>query len=337
MLRNRIRKSGRQIEMNVSLILMLAVTIFMVACAENDEIRDVPPQINFKTVSLNGTKANVFGVIGAAYADSEHFGVYAFHKMKSGWDAEPYMDCVEISKVGTDWKSADTTYVWPLWGDLTFACYSPYEFGEGSVMADKDKGIKFVGFEAPTDNHHQIDLMVADMIRGARYNENPVVGVVFKHLLSQIRFTVSTKENYAGTNIDSIIINSIEIKELKTKADFNVTGSAEWEWSNHSDASVYSVLDKDSVVNLDKTVKTIASPLLVIPQNASNNKWDTDKDIVEIRYTTVFTNGIKETQTKYQSTKTEWKKGYIYTYNIVLGQREINFTPNIQPWENGDT
>src|SRR5574344_87203 len=324
---------GRRIEMKVSLILTLAVTIFMVACSENDEIREMH-QIDFKTVSQHGSKANVFGVIGATYSDAEHFGVYAFHNVNGIWDEKPYMDSVDISKVGADWKNADTSYLWPGLGYLTFACYSPYEFGKGSVIADKETGIKFIGFEAPTDCNYQIDLMTADLIKGAKYSGNPV-SVVFKHLLSQIRFTVATKENYVGTNIDSIIINNIEIKELKTKADFNVSDSAAW--SNHSGATVYRVLDVDSVVNLDKTVKTISSPLLVIPQDASDYKWDTDKDIVEIRYTTVFENGIREIQTKYLGTETEWKKGYIYNYNIVFGQREITFTPEVNPWENGNT
>lgn len=333
MLLDSVKILRRQTEMKVSLILTLALTIFMVGCSENDEIREMH-QIDFKTVSQHGSKANVFGVIGATYSDAEHFGVYAFHKVNGVWDEKPYMDSVDISKVGSDWKNADTSYLWPGSGDLTFACYSPYEFGKGSVIADTETGIKFIGFEAPTDCNYQIDLMTADIIKGAKYSGNPV-SVVFKHLLSQIRFTVSTKDNYVGTNIDSIIINNIEIKELKTKADYNVSDSAGW--SSHSGASVYRVLDVDSVVNLDKTVKTISSPLLVIPQDASNYKWDTDKDIVEIRYTTVFENGIKETQTKYLGTETEWKKGYIYNYNIVFGQREITFTPEVNLWDNGDT
>lgn len=324
---------GRKNLMKVSFILIVLVTVFLVACSEDDETR-VVHQIGFKTVSLNGSKAKVLGVIGATYSDVEHFGVYAFHKVSGVWDKKPYMDSVDISKVGIEWKNADTSYLWPGLGDLTFACYSPYEFGNGRVTADEEEGIRFVGFEAPTNPDFQIDLMAADLIKGAKYNGNPV-SVVFKHLLSQIRFTVATKENYVDTNIDSIIINSLEIKELKTKADYNVSDSAAW--SNHSGATVYRVLDVDSVVNLDKTVKTISSPLLVIPQDASNYKWNTDKDIVEIRYTTVFDNGIKETLTKYLGTETDWKTGYIYNYNIVFGQREITFTPEVNLWDNGDT
>lgn len=329
----RVKIFGRKNLMKVSFILIILVTVFLVACSEDDETR-VVHQIGFKTVSLNGSKANVFGVIGSTYSEFEHFGVYSFHKVNGVWDEITYMDSVDISKVGTEWKSADTVYLWPGLGDLTFACYSPYEFGNGRVTADKEEGIRFFGFEAPTYPDYQIDLMAADLIKGAKYSGNPV-SVVFKHLLSQIRFTVATKENYVDTNIDSIIINSLKIKELKTKADYNVSDSAAW--SNHSGATVYRVLDVDSVVNLDKTVKTISSPLLVIPQNASDYKWDTDKDIVEIRYTTVFENGIKETQTKYLGTETEWKKGYIYNYNIVFGQKEITFTPEVNPWNHGDT
>ena len=322
-------------------IVLTLVPTFM-ACTEK-EYSVEREEIGFKAVALNSTKANVFGTIGTAYNEAEHFGVYAFHELEDGsWAAANYMDKVEIEKDATDgsWRNIAKKYLWPSEGSLTFACYSPYEYN-GTVAASYIKGVSFTDFVAPTDVNEQIDLMAADLITDKKNSVAPVP-VTFRHLLSQIKFRAQSNFNYtAGTNVSAITIDKLVLHGLNTMADYATTdGTRETgSWSNYSQASDYVVVSSPVSLVIDGTTSVqVGIPILPIPQNASGYKWgqNLDIDAVEIVYTIEFDNGSTSTDTKYFSTVQEWKMGYIYTYNIRIGLNEISFDPTVENWETGN-
>lgn len=311
-------------------ILLTLLPAFM-ACAER-EFDFVPEEIGFKAVTRNATKANVFGTIGTAYNDVEHFGVYAFHEVSAdSWASAPYMNNVEIEKDTLDglWRNLEKKYFWPSEGKLTFACYSPYVF-EGTVSASQETGITVTGYLASANVKQQIDLMASDLITGYDNNVSPVP-VTFRHLLSQIKFKAQSNFNYsAGTNVSSITIDSLIIDGLNTKADYATTDGRRENgaWSNLSEPKEYCVLDSAVQLVLDgKSPVDVGIPILPIPQDISQS------NSVKIVYTITFDNGSKSTDTRYFSTVNEWQIGFIYTYTIKIGLNEISFVPNVEKWD----
>lgn len=335
--------------MKKSLLIATAVLITFGACT-NDETNP-GQEITFKSVNQKSSKALFHGPMGATYNENEHFGVFSLYN--DGTDTpKTFMDNVEIKKDGEQWRNGNVKYYWPTSGFLTFACYSPYDFIEGStddatiVSATKVGGITFTGFIAPTDSLKQIDLMVADIVTPG--TNSGVVTVTFKHILSQIKFTARTKENYLeNTNVSKIEINKVIIHNLYTKGNYSsVDGTftnGSWPLSNLSVLKDYEVLldpTNPKEIKLsggENDTVHIANPILIIPQNATETTWGTpSKDIFEIQYTVTFKEGETYTtseKTVYIQPEVEWVKGKIYIYNLEVGLNEITFTPTVQDWE----
>ena len=344
--------------MKKSLLIAAAVLITFGACTNDDS---APGQeITFKSVNQRSSKALFHGPMSATYNENEHFGVFSFYN--DGTDTpKTFMNNVEIKKDDEQWRNVNVKYYWPTSGSLTFACYSPYDFIEGStddatiVSATKDGGITFTGFIAPTDSLKQIDLMVADAITPE--TNSGVVTVTFKHILSQIKFTARTKENYkVNTNVSKIVINKVEVHKICIKGDYSSNNGTfekgNWSLSSiQSDSVDYLVLSESTnpkeislIGGINDTVH-IAKPILIIPQNGTDTNWssgDADKEdkIFEIKYTVTFKEGSTETETTSEKTayikpNSDWEKGKIYTYNLVVGLNEITFNPEVEVWDAG--
>lgn len=344
-------------EMKKFYFIATALLITLGACT-NDETNP-GQEITFKSVNQKSSKASFHGpMMDATYNENEHFGVFSFYN--DGTDApKTFMDNVEIKKDGEQWRNGNVKYYWPTSGSLTFACYSPYDFIEGStddatiVSATKDGGIAFNDFIATTDSLKQIDLMVADNVIPTE--NSGVVTVTFKHILSQIKFTARTTENYkVNTNVSKIVINKVIVHKICTKGDYSSEDGTfvkgDWSLSSElSDSLDYIVLSESTnpkeislIGGINDTVH-IAKPILIIPQNGTDTNWsdgDADKEdkIFEIKYTVTFKEGLTETtseKTAYIKPNSVWEKGKIYTYNLVVGLNEITFTPTVQDWEAG--
>lgn len=294
------------------------VAVALTSCVKNEVVTPTG-EISFKAVNYKNTKAEVYGpVSGVTYPEDEHFGVYAFHSA-NGF-ANTYMNNIEVEKYGTEdyWRHATDTYYWPKDATLKFACYSPYEFGAGTVSADAAKGVYFTGFSTTNDLSQQVDLMTSAV--SAEMSSGPVA-VPFNHLLSQIKFTVKTDKNYGPYDkVDSFRINSVKFT-VYSKADYN-NGVANY-WDNHSAPMEYNALAAQYYITKDGSLQTLGVPVMIIPQNAVT---------ITVDYTINYDN-VNIVTTDYTFTPTvTWEKNTIYTYNLTIGLDEIKFEPTVVDW-----
>lgn len=295
------------------------VAVALTSCVKNEVITP-DNEISFKAVNYKNTKAEAYGPIASTtYPTNEHFGVYAFHSA-NGF-ANTYMDNIEVQKYGTEnyWRHATDTYYWPKDATLKFACYSPYEFGAGTVSADADKGVYFTGFSTTNDLTQQVDLMTSAV--SAEYSTGSVP-VPFKHLLSQIKFTVRTDKEYGPYDkVESFRINSVKFT-VKSKANYNQAGTALW--TDRTADMEYNALAAEYYITKDGSVQTLGIPVMIIPQDAVE---------ITVNYTINYDNvNIVTTDHKF-TPAVDWAKNTVYIYNLTIGLDEIKFEPTVETWE----
>lgn len=300
------------------------VAVAFTSCVKNEVITP-DNEISFKAVNYKNTKAEAYGPIASTtYPTDEHFGVYAFSNFEP---TVQYMQNVEIEKVGADWKNATKNYYWPkeATNSLDFVAYSPFNLDpcQGTVTATYNKGIAIEDFTTTADLARQVDLMVSNVVED-QTSADGVVGIAFKHVLSQIRFTAAPKAN--DYDIDGITVNSVKFT-VKSQADYAQTGTAvQWDaWSGHNVDLNYEALNGVQTVDITSAAaQAISVPLLIIPQNAVE---------ITVNYTINYGNGhIENCEAKY-TPAANWQMNKIYTYNLTIGLDEITFSPVVVDWD----
>lgn len=311
------------------------VAAVLTSCVNSVEVPDAQEELTFQAVAYKSQagRAPQYGpMTGANYNTAEHFGAYAFHDTDA-WSATAasynpatYMEKVDISLVGGYWKNADRSYHWPKTGQLSFVCYSPYEFGTGTLTATATKGIKIDGFTATNDLDEQVDLMTMDVLKD-QTKDGGKVEAAFKHILSQIVFTVAPKEDLSAS-VKSITLDGLVLKAVDTKANYAQTDEtvASGAWSNHTTEADYTFLTAAQTVPVDDTdAVNVGNAAIVIPQACLNYE-------VLVSYTITY-HGDAQDVVENASVKIatpSWDKGLKYVYNLQIGLGdEIIFTPSI--------
>ncbi len=308
------------------------VAAVLTSCVNSVEVPDAQEELTFQAVAYKSQagRAPQYGpMTGVAYNNAEHFGAYAFHSTAAWSDSytpATYMNNVDISLVGSDWKNAARPYHWPKTGQLSFVCYSPYEFGTGTLSATATKGIKIDGFTATNDLTKQVDLMTMDVLKD-QTKDGGKVEAAFKHILSQIVFTVAPKEDLSES-VKSITLDGLVLKAVDTKANYAQTNEtvATGAWSNHTTEADYTFLTAAQSVPVDDTTAaTVGNAAIVIPQACLNYE-------VLVSYTITY-HGDAQDVVENASVKIatpSWEKGLKYVYNLQIGLGdEIIFTPSI--------
>jgi hypothetical protein len=332
-------KKYKKIHIMKKIIFIAALAIATLAsCTKEEPINSSSEQeIAFNGVTRLNTKTVYGPVASTAYPEAEHFGVYAYYTPTnySSGSSALYMNNVEVQKVNTYWANSTTKYYWPKSGKLTFACYSPKEYGTGVASSSFERGIAFQGFATNTDISKQVDLLASDLIKDQ--TSEAAVSVQFRHLLSQIAFTVAPAQSDYNTNsnLSGIKINSIKVAPFNTVGDYHSTDGTytNGSWSGMSGKISYNldILANAYDVNLSSTsAVSVGAPIIVIPQTASN---------IIINYSIILkdANGGTITDTKevtgtWTPALTTWVKGKKYTYNITIGLDQIMFAPSVADW-----
>ena len=314
------------------LAIAAVVALALTSCVSNVEVPDVEAEIAFNAVAYKSQagRAPQYGpMTGTLYNTAEHFGAYAFHSTAAWSDSytpATYMDNVEIWQSGDVWKNHNRSYHWPKTGQLSFVCYSPYEFGTGTVKATATKGVTFTGFTTTNDLSKQVDLMTMDVLKD-QTSEGGAVEAAFKHILSQVAFTVAPKADYS-TEVTSITLDGLVLEAVKTKANYAQTNHtvATGAWSNQDVTANYSFLAEAQDVPVDDlTAATVGNAAIVIPQACKNY-------VVKVSYTITYVGGAKDVLEDVECTITteNWVKGLKYVYNIQIGLGdEIIFSPSV--------
>jgi hypothetical protein len=173
------------------------------------------------------------------------------------------------------------------------------------------------------------------------------VHISFKHALSSILFTARLSEAYTGTKIT---LKRIELTNVKSYGNFNqgladngtATTTADADlWTGENNAITYTVA-ADELLNTEKyytcndtRVAPVAADgkrttdLILLPQVIAD-----DAKMV-ITYTIQSPDSIALEQVldiPLKNVVTEWKWGYRYIYNIIIGLDTIYFEPYVAPW-----
>ncbi|MDO4827514.1 MAG: fimbrillin family protein [Bacteroidia bacterium] len=341
---------------NKSFLLLLpaAAAVLLVGCSKTEvaTVESAPQEITFQTVE---TKA------ASNFATDKKFYSYAYFLQKgsTGWStnyssATSYISGSLIVYVTekTAWKNATTTYYWPKEGELTFFAWTDYTSNPSvtdcTISCEKDNGINTTGYDV-TRNKNK-DLMVADITADQKQNTTQHdswakgVPTIFKHVLSNLVFTVRTDETETGNSYpDGMFkLKSVKLKSVYTKGDYSQgspTANAT-PWSNQTSDTELSTYS-GSEVSVTKTAQTLTPATydyyIVLPQTFSDTT-----PVIEIVYT-ITTNytgtAVTETVTVEKALKNiytaGWENGKKYTLGIILGAEEILWDPDVTDWSAG--
>ena len=336
----------------------------LVSCTKNEPAATkAEQQISFAApvVSLN-TKAAT--EVWNNYPTTNDFAVWG-HYYSGNYDefenGAVYMDDVRVASNGVTWTPA-TPYYWPKNGSLTFIAYAPSTV-DASVGAS---GIMIDDYTVTNVAANQADLLFSERAYnkkalddkatgGTTTGDNPGVTadpytgvhISFKHALSSILFTAKLSNTYSGT---TITLKKIELTGINSVGDFNqgladngtaVTNREADLWTNEDEPITYTV-STDKV--LDTTPYYTCNGTTTAPNN-SNGTRATDFILLpqaiganaklKVTYTIKNGEGAAITQAlevALKSSVAEWKWGYRYIYNIIVGLDEISFEPYVADW-----
>ena len=340
--------------MNKHIFYVAAACVALASCVKNEVRVNAPDkEITFQTVS---TKA------GAEAFNTDHkFYSYAYFLEKDKtWDkgfatAKPYIDnaliAYETPATGKGYWAAYKPYYWPKQGSLTFFAWTD-DTAAPSVGTEPDvkvscapnTGIKIENYSV--EKNPNKDILVAMIAKEKTSNTSATgdweqgVPTVFRHVLSNLAFTIKTDGNYSAGATYSL--QSIKLKNINTKGDYAqgspAATAAENVWTDHGDVKDMPVFTSagqpvsDAVVNLDPS-KTDFS--IVLPQ-----KFTDATPKIEIVYTittkytgTDFVETVTETKPLKDIYTNGWVSGKKYTLNIKLSLNEIYWDPSVEGWD----
>lgn len=334
------------------IILLAASAMAILAGCTRTEIRsiaDEPQQITFRTIETKATDD---------FLNTKKFYSYAwFLPSNNNWatnyaDAQAYIPgaLIAYNATANAWKAEGATYYWPKQGSLTFFAWTDNTGTPTQTLAGcaKDKGITFTAYSA-FDNQNK-DLLVADIAKDMDGKKNLTthqgwksgVPTIFRHVLSNLAFTIKTNDNYAGATYS---LQSITLKNISTKGNYAqgspAATAAENVWTGHDDVNDMPVFTSagqpvsDAVVKLTPSTTTDFS--IVLPQ-----KFTDATPVIEIVYTittnytgTDVVETVIETKPLKDIYTDGWVSGKKYTLNIKLSLNEILWDPSVEAWENG--
>jgi hypothetical protein len=344
--------------------IAVMASVAFASCTKNEPATtSAEQQISFASpvVSLN-TKAAT--EVWNNYPTTNDFAVWA-HYYSDEYDnfenGKLYMNNVKVTHSGATWKPAKA-YYWPKNGSLTFIAYAPSSVG-ASVGAS---GIKIASYTVSNDVSKQVDLLFSERAynkqalddtatggttTGANASDtaDPYTGVhiSFKHALSSILFTAKLSQAYSGTTITLKKIELTGINSVGTfdqKLEDNGTAATDRDedlWTGEKTAITYTVSTTGTLsttayytCNNTTTAPQVTSgkrttDFILLPQTIANN--------AKLKVTYTIKSGDSEEivqvlETNLKSSVTEWKWGYRYIYNIIVGLNEISFEPYVADW-----
>ena len=348
--------------MNTKTILLATSALALLAACSKSEVLPVesaPQEITFQTVETKD--ASSFSTDNKFYSYAYFLPSDKILANGNSWatnyaNGTPYISgsLIEYVSGETAWRNASTHYYWPKQGQLTFFAWTDYTASpsingsSASVSCANNTGITFGNYSI-TDNLNK-DLMVADMVADQSTNTTQIgswkkgVPAVFKHVLSDLVFTVMTDETKSKNDYpDGMFkLQSIKLKNVNTKGDYT-QGSPTANtapWSNQGTTATLSAYSGDAIT-VTETAQTVVPSTndyhIVLPQTFSDAT-----PVIEVVYTITTnytTTPVVETVTVTKALNTiytdNWASGKKYTLNIILGLEEILWDPSYEDWATG--
>ena len=344
-------------------ILIVAAALSLVACTKNSADVTSTQELVFSPNALT-TKALILPDGNAptetAFPTTEAFNVFAYADLTSSGTpdyASPLMNDVEISYQGGDWKATTGTYLWPNAGTVDFYAYYPGSLTAALDLTVSPKVLNFTGINLGNAIGNQIDPLVAYTL-GQIATAKPKVGLVFKHITSQI--AVTAVDATATTALQGkISIERVEFKNMKTTGDYlDGTTAGKGAWSNIGTLADFVSFSGSEVLTTTESYLSGGSFVGAIDNSAAfvivpdNVVTGTAADqVVEVTYSVAaYTiNGFDYPATTSQTVSiplynrvsgNKFQNGKRYVFHLGLSldgaNNEIMFSPTVLGWDTED-
>ena len=344
------------------LVFLAAAIVALAACTKNEVLNQNDAPIDFAPNAL-GTKALILpdGNAGttAAFPEGESFNVFAFADQDGTGSnyTTPLMNDVNISHQGGDWKATTGTYLWPATGTVDFYAYYPGSLTAEFISDTEPKGLNLTGISLGTSVGSQIDPLVASTLSQIAANK-PTVGLVFKHITSQIAvtaFDATTTQSLQG----KISIKSVVFKNMKTSGDYREgTTVGKGSWSNINTNANFTSFSGDEVLTTDESYLSAGSfaasidnsaAFVVVPVDITSDT--ATGQAIEVTYSIAsytinnYNYAATPNQTvtiplynKVSANKFQNGKRYVFHIGISLdgANNEIMFSPVVDGWDTED-
>ena len=309
--------------------IAIAAIATAAACSQNETISlDNGEAISFGNafvensvratdLSYSGTKQlqlfNVYGTVkGGANTTGETVAIFTGDKV--------------TGSVGSDVWSCDNKQYWIDGATYNFAAVADAE----SVTCENDLPKTMTYSSAVDKDGFQKDLLYATASATGKASGNGKVNFTFNHLLSKVKFTVSsnTEDGY------NYSVKNIQVANYDG-GTYTVGATTPWTVGNSANIAFGNIEN----VNKDTTDRTCANEKLLVPTATAFN---VTFDVELYKGTTLLSkqeNVTKSVEIKNENTLVGLEAGKAYNFTIALSVGElIQFTVTTNPtWGNSTT
>ncbi len=309
----------------VHVAALLAMTLCLAACTEKQSAEITPPY-DGKTAAtfFAGVSTRAIGT----YWDNDQIGVIVTNATTSTMASEycnvPYTTTSE-STTATFTADSDEIYFEDASETVSFSAYGPYyttaAITIGPVKISGDTSTQTSQDKTATYSQQKIDYIYST---ASTTEANPVVGLEFKHVMSQLIFNVVHGSGFAASDVTSATysltgINHNGYFDLDTTSDYFGTA-----YSNGSaDATAWSLSTNcyspdTATTNYDKTFSAI-----VFPQTVTTFTFEAKI-------------GLEDFTVDLSSHLSTFAAGNSYVFNLTVSEGELSLVDcYIDDWTPG--
>lgn len=303
---------------------MLGLGVLALASCTNEEVVSVPEgsAISFNTFVNNATKA----VAEVTNTSLDAFYVFgAYNSDQSSWTNVYTNVEVEGGEVGDDsqWTPKQEAY-WQPDKTYHFAGYSNGNSNTNATFEAATGALTFTNYNVLTEQKDLIAAINNSVTTDGNITNENDVDMTFAHMLSQVKFTFTTK---ASTDY-TLKISDIEIASAVTTATGNYTTTGTT-WTGNADGTYkFTDLADIAVATGEGYAAATQTDLFVIPQENTDLKVTfhasmSDASGVEILVGD-FEGALAYSNTASSATDNEWTEGYRYNYQVEINGEDMH-------------
>ena len=284
---------------NVSLLLLIIVSVFCSCTGEMNIFGENNNQINFSvsipewknTDSLATTKTSrATPIMDSSFGTDKSFNLIADQNDGAG-NYSTLIDKESASFTNNIWQTTPSHYYWSGFANKTVNFYAYYPTSISGNISHTAGSAPTLLYLVPSDASNQIDIITAinPNISGSTVTSTPLT---FNHIFAAVKFAVGTSGLPSGT------IKSITISGIKNSGTYTF-GSG---WTLSSTTSSFTVSPSTTITGVaSASITSDAFTLMMIPQILTNAT-------ITLTY---------NTGTAYKQTISgTWAANNIYTYNL---------------------
>lgn len=328
--------------MKSRLIIYIGITLLFSACTKKigDETENPCPPLSFK-VELRWDDATALNTkapsgLVTEFTKGESFGLFTC-KTTNRWEVDSvlattnFMYNQQVTFDGNNYIYSPLKYFPEDGSRLSFFGYYPYITTGGSAYgielpSTNAKGTPQLKFTIKDDISQQVDLLYTAALNMTSSQIIPEgnVKLVFRHALTQIKFSAKLVSDLVNATNYEVTINSVKFNNIK-KTGFLYMANGTWRnWSNNASFTAIN----STIPLTSSTPKYLQEkPLIMIPQPL-------DGATLEVQYTIIDPLKRKQVKTKSIYLSAPWGAGKVLNYELTIDLEsfEIFITQKIEDW-----